>query len=204
MRVLGSFAVLFYSLVCLTLGFSLVLLAFNTVPLSQLEDAIELAYVTPDIRYILGAVGIGIILIGLIVAHITSDKFQREKTIAFENPDGQVTVSLSAIEDLIKKISRQIPEIKELRPAVVATKKGVNILNRVVLFSGVNIPEVTEKIQNVIKAKVQDMLGIEEPISVKVHVAKISSSEKQKDEKEKEQEKEEPPRAFKGIEYSSD
>jgi len=199
MRILGSFAIIFYTLVCLVFGFLLIVLAFNTFPLSQIEDVLELAYITSDIRIAMGAAGIAIILIGFIIANLTSGKLQREKTIAFENPDGQVTVSLSAIEDLIKKISRQIPEIKELRPVVIASKKGVNIVNKVILFSGVNIPDVTEKIQNVIKIKAQEMLGIEEPISVKVHVAKISSHEKPE-----KQEKEQEPHVFKGIEYGND
>ena len=46
------------------------------------------------------------------------------------------------------------------------------------------------------------MLGIEEPIMVKVHVAKISSNEKLKEEPKVKEE--EPPSTFKGIEYSSD
>jgi len=199
MRILGGFAIIFYTLICLVLGFLLIVLAFNTFPLSQIEGVLELAYITSDIRIIMGAAGIAIILIGLIIANLTSGKLQREKTVAFENPDGQVTVSLSAIEDLIKKISRQIPEIKELRPVVIASKKGVNVVNRVVLYAGVNIPDVTEKIQNVIKVKVQEMLGIEEPISVKVHVAKISSHDKLE-----KQEKEQEPHVFKGIEYGGD
>jgi len=199
MRIFGGIAIIFYSLVCLFFGFVLIVVAFNTFPVTQMEEVLEFIYVTPNIRLIMGITGLSIVFISLLIAQITSGKIQREKTIAFENPDGQVTVSLSAIEDLIKKVSRQIAEIKELRPDVIASKKGVSIINRVILFEGANIPDVTEKIQNIIKIKVQEMLGIEEPISVKVHVAKIASSEKPKEEK-----KEEASHVFKGIEYSSD
>lgn len=199
MRIFGGVAIIFYSLVCLFFGFVLIVVAFNTFPVTQMEEVLEFIYVTPNIRLIMGITGLSIVFISLLIAQITSGKIQREKTIAFENPDGQVTVSLSAIEDLIKKVSRQIAEIKELRPDVIASKKGVSIINRVILFEGANIPEVTEKIQNIIKIKVQEMLGIEEPISVKVHVAKIASSEKPKEEK-----KEEASHVFKGIEYGSD
>lgn len=200
MRVFNGLAILFYLLTCLALGFMLIVLAFNTIPLSEIEYAVKTAYSSSDIRMITGGVGVGIVLIGLLIAQLTSGKLQREKTIAFENPDGQVTVSLSAIEDLIKKISRQIPEIKELRPTVIASKKGVNVLNRVILYSGANIPEVTEKMQNVIKTRVQEMLGVEEPILVKIHVSKISSTEKQKAEVKEAQ----PQQAFKGIEYGNE
>ena len=161
MRIFGGVAIIFYSLVCLFFGFVLIVVAFNTFPVTQMEEVLEFIYVTPNIRLIMGITGLSIVFISLLIAQITSGKIQREKTIAFENPDGQVTVSLSAIEDLIKKVSRQIAEIKELRPDVIASKKGVSIINRVILFEGANIPEVTEKIQNIIKIKVQEMLVIE-------------------------------------------
>ncbi len=51
-----------------------------------------------------------------------------------------------------------------------------------------------------IKAKVQDMLGIEESIAVKIHIAKIAQKEEPKESKYKEyKEKENLP--FRGIEY---
>jgi uncharacterized alkaline shock family protein YloU len=203
MKIWGNLAIFFYTLACLALGFILIIIGFNTVPLSQLEGFITMLYTTPDVRLILSAVGIGIIALGLLIAQLVSGRMQREKTIAFENPDGQVTVSLSAIEDLIKRISQQIPEIKDLRPNVVATKKSVNIVNRVVLFAGASIPEVTERIQNVVKNNVQEMLGLEEPIVVKVHIAKISSHEKERQERTT-GEQEQKPHVFKGIEYSTD
>ena len=71
------------------------------------------------------------------------------------------------------------------------------ITTRLVLYSDTNIPDITEKIQSMIKAKMQDMLGIEENIAVKIHIAKIAQKEEVKESKYKE--KENPP--FRGIEY---
>ncbi len=134
------------------------------------------------------------------VVQITMGKIQREKTIAFENPDGQVTISLTAIEDFIKRAIRQLPEVKELKPSVRASKKGITIINRVTLYSDIHIPETTEKIQNIVKTRVQDMLGVEEPITIKVHVVKIVH----KEESSKEPKKEDKLPQFRGsIEYGN-
>jgi uncharacterized alkaline shock family protein YloU len=125
-------------------------------------------------------------------------KIKRERTIAFENPDGQVTIALTAIEDFIKRAIKQLPEVKELRPFVRANKKGISIINKCTLFSDVNIPETTEKIQNIVKLRVQEMLGVEDPISIKVHVVKISH----KDEPHKDAAKDAKAPQFRGsIEY---
>ncbi|PIU41283.1 MAG: hypothetical protein COS99_06195 [Candidatus Omnitrophica bacterium CG07_land_8_20_14_0_80_42_15] len=202
MKILEGFAIIFYTIVCLALGFALVVLAFNTLPIESVENMLGTIYTNPNTRFMMGGIGIGVILIGLVIAQITSGKIQRERTIAFENPDGPVVISLSAVEDLIKRIVHQIPEIKDLKPSVAATKKGVNVVNRVILFSGANIPEVTEKMQSMIKLKVQEMLGIEEPVIVKVHVTKISAQTKQQEKRR--DDKENMPQVFKGIEYGTD
>ncbi len=143
-------------------------------------DQIKAFYETYNLQMSIGLTGVVFILLGLLITHFTFGGIQRERTIAFNTPDGQVVISLSAIENFIKKLANQIPEIKDMRSNVIASKKGVNISARVSLWSDSNIPDVTEKIQGIIKNKVQDMLGIEEPITTKVHVAKIVHRESAK------------------------
>jgi len=105
-------------------------------------------------------------------------RFQREKTIAFTNPEGQVTISLSAIEDLIRKVAKQVSDVKDLRCDVKANKKGaIQITAKVSLWSDSNIPEATERVQNLVKTKVQDMLGLEEAVTCTVHITKIVHKE---------------------------
>lgn len=130
---------------------------------------------------ICGLTGVLILTITFFVSRIMLARFQREKTIAFTNPEGQVTISLSAIEDLIRRIIKQINEIKDLRCDVSANKKGtIQITARVTLWSDANIPEVTEQAQSLIKFKVQDMLGLEETVICSVHISKIVHREESK------------------------
>jgi len=173
MRFIGGLTLFFYTLVFLLVGGLFIVMSLEVVPIDAIKAALDTIYTTPNSRFILGITGVLLIFISMLVAQITMGKIQREKTIAFENPDGQVTISLTAIEDFIKRAIKQLPEVKELRPNVRANKKGIVIINKVILFSDVNIPETTEKIQNIVKARVQDMLGVEEPITIKVHVVKI-------------------------------
>jgi uncharacterized alkaline shock family protein YloU len=181
-------------------GGALIAVSLNLVSQDSVMEVLNTISATPNTRLVMGITGILIIFISLIVTWTTVGKIQREKTIAFENPDGQVTISLSAIEDFIKRALKQLPEVKELRPLVRAGKKGITIISRVTLFSDINIPETTEKIQNIVKTRVQDMLGVEEPVNIKVHVGKIVH----KEEAAKNVKKEEKPQApqFRGsIEY---
>ncbi len=198
MRFLGGLTLFFYSLVFLMVGGLLITMSLNLIPQENIIDTINTIYAARDMRLIIGITGILLIFINIMVVQIAMGKIQRERTIAFENPDGQVTISLTAIEDFIKRALKQLPEVKELRPSVRAGKKGIVIVNKVTLFSDINIPETTEKIQNIVKSRVQDMLGVEEPINIKVHVVKIVH----KEESPKDIKKEEKAPQFRGsIEY---
>lgn len=130
-----------------------------------------------NVQITLGIMGVLLIIFSLLGANLSLGKMQREKTIAFSNPDGDVTVSLGAIEDFIRKVSRQINEVKELKSDVIAGKKGILITTRVILWSDINIPETTERIQRLIKSRLQEMLGLEDAITIKVHVIKIAQKE---------------------------
>ena len=200
MRVISGITLFFYTVVLLAVGGFLVVTALNIIPQESITETVSMIYATNNVRLVLGLTGILLIFICLIVVQIAMGKIQREKTIAFENPDGQVTIALSAIEDFIKRAIKQMPEVKELKPNVRASKKGIIIVNKVTLFSDVNIPETTEKIQNIVKSRVQDMLGVEEPINIKVHVVKIAH----KEESAKEVKKDDKPQQFRGsIEYGN-
>lgn len=198
MRFLGGLTLFFYTLVFVIIAALFIVVALNVIPQELVTDTVAAIYASQNTRLALGLTGLLLILISTMVLQITMGNIKREKTIAFENPDGQVTISLTAIEDFIKRALKQLPEVKELRPSVKAGKKGIKIINRVTLYSDINIPETTERIQNIVKSRVQDMLGVEEPINIRVHVVKIVH----KEESAKNVQKDDAQQQFKGtIEY---
>jgi uncharacterized alkaline shock family protein YloU len=200
MKFIGGLTLFFYTLVFFLVGGLLIVVAANLIPLDYVMEMLSTVYSNTDVRLVLGITGGLLIFISLMVVQITLGVLQKEKTIAFENPDGQVTISLAAIEDFIKRSMKQLPEIKEARPTVRAGKKGITIMNKVVLFSEVNIPETTEKIQGIVKTRVQEMLGVDEPVEIMVNVTKIAH----KEDRSREQKKDDKVPPFRGtIEYSS-
>jgi len=205
MRILGVALVFICTVVFVVIGTLCVAFSFDLFTLENLTDFLNQAFQIQDLGLIIGGIGLFLVIASIFIAQITLGRMQREKTIAFNNPDGQVTVSLSAIEDFVKRLSSNISEIRELRSNVVANKNGVEINTRVSLWADINIPETTENIQTIIKNRIQEMLGIEEPIIVRVHVAKIISKEEKKRPKKKGKEEQAEPSTFHGsIEYGKD
>jgi len=196
MRIISGLTLFFYTMVFFLVGGFFIALSFEAISVNSVQTALEYLYSSTNTRLAIGVTGLLLIFISILVAQLVMGKIQREKTIAFENPDGQVTISLTAVEDFIKRAVKHLQEVKEMRPSVRAGKKGIVVVNRVTLFSDVNIPEVTEKIQNIVKTRVQDMLGIDEPINIRVHVVKIVHKEEPSL-----RPKEEKAAPFRGIEY---
>lgn len=202
MRTLG---VLFYATVLVVIGvlmivFSAVFSFENLQPQSikYINDLLIYTQTSLSVRLIIGLSGLLLILISFSFAQLILGRLQREKTIAFSNPTGQVTISLAAVEDLIRRVTSGIYEIKEIKPNVIAGKKGIEVDVRLVLKSEANIPDLTNQLQDLIKNKIQEILGIEEQIIVKIHVAKIVSFE-EKERRKKELLREEHTIPFSGY-----
>jgi len=198
MRILTVLGIFFYAAVIILVGMVLIVFSLNILQPQVLNDMFLYAQASVNTRIIIGLSGLLLVLVSFSFAQLILGRFQREKTIAFTTSSGEVTVALSAVEDLIRRLSGVIPEIKELRPDVIATKKGILVDLRVVLKKEANIPELTSRLQEITKLRIQEVLGIEEQIIVKIHVAKIASVE-DKERKRKDFEKEEPLAPFSGY-----
>ncbi len=188
MRIFNRLIVFFYTAIFTIIGAALIVIALHlngTIDLSLLFDYV-IEY--PNLYVIVGLSGILLILVSLSLASISFKRFQKEKTIGYSTNSGQVIVSLSAIEDYIRRMSIHLPDVKELRSDVIVTRRGIEIESRVSLWSTSSIPEVTQKIQSIVKTQVQDLLtGIDKPIMVNVHVTKIAQRDQAKGKKEKEE-----------------
>ena len=198
MRILTVWGILFYTAIIVLIGAALIIFSLNLMPLQDINSILTYALDNNNSRAIIGLSGVLLILISFSFTQIILGRFQREKTIAFKTSSGEVTIALSAVEDLVRRLAGIMPEIKELRPDVIATKKGIIVDLRVVLRSETNIPTLTSRLQEITHSRIQEVLGIEEQIIIKIHIAKIISTE-EKERKKKEPEKEQPHIPFSGY-----
>ncbi len=192
MRFFTVIGILFYAAVIILIGVVFIMFALNLLPAVDINNLLSFIQNSPNSKIITGLSGLLLILISFSFAQLILGSFQREKTIAFTTSSGEVTIALSAVEDLIRRLAHILPEIKELRPDVIATKKGILVDLRVVLKSEANIPELTARLQDITRTKIQEVLGVEEQIIIKIHVTKIISLE-ERERKRKETEKQEQP-----------
>ncbi len=177
MRFFTVLGIVFYATVLILIGVMLITFSLNILGLKEISDILAYTATSLNSRIIVGMTGLLLILISFSFAQLILGRFQRERIVAFNTSSGEVTVSLSAVEDLIKRLTLILPEIKELRPNVIATKKGIQVDLRVILKSEANIPELTSRLQDITRSKIQEVLGVEDQIMIRIHIAKIGSKD---------------------------
>ena len=173
MRLISHFLRLLGVLLILFAGMMLLALSLRLFLIEEISNVLTRVYESAKIRFVLGMVGGAILLMTLLMIRVILQQIQKERTIAFRNPDGEVTVALEAIEEFIRKSGNDLSGIKEVKPYVKATRSGIFITLRVTLWADTHIPEVTETLQSVTRSHIHEILGVEEPITVHVHVGKL-------------------------------
>jgi uncharacterized alkaline shock family protein YloU len=101
------------------------------------------------------------ILVGFRLIWVSLFTKQRGRHVVLtESSLGQVNVSLQAIESLVEKIVSQFNGVREVKPSIVTVPQGIGIKVRVAVTPDVNLPQLSEEIQNRVKSRVLEVTGI--------------------------------------------
>lgn len=187
MKLITHIAMFFYLAIISVVAVFAISFAAHWIRLEEVNHYLGLAYGSKNFCISIIAVSAGAVLLSFLFSRIIIGVQQKERTIAFENPTGRVSISLGALEDMIKRTVLRIADVKEIKSNIRATKKGIDVTCRLVLKAEGNIPEMTSRIQDLIKSRIQEILGLEENVTVKIHIAKIFSQiDKEKSSREDE------------------
>ena len=175
MEFLKRIAILFYVTMVLFFSVFILLFVLNYIDIRHVQQLLAMIYTDEKLRIICAATSAGFLLFNYVFYRIFNVNSRRGGVIAFDNPSGRVNVSLQAIEDMIKRVINKTPEVKEVKSKISASKKGLAIKITLILRAEGSIPEITSRVQELVKKRVQEAIGLEEPIDVAIHVGKILS-----------------------------
>lgn len=174
MRILEKIILVLATVIFLMIGVILILLSIHWFSWDDVLNFLQLITGNQLRQVALFILGLFLIAISFSIWIFSFLNRHREQTIAFRNSLGEVRISLAAMEDFIRKIASEIPEVKSIRPRVYASKKGLEVRNKVTLYSNNNISDVANDLQFTIKKYLQDILGIERVNQIKVLVTNLS------------------------------
>lgn len=164
-------------------GCSLLLFVLQVMDFGATVDFWALVYHDYNLRMIVGGTAGVLLVVNYVLFTVYSVNIRRDKIIAFDNPAGRVSVSLSAMEEMVRRLLSKKQDVKDSRVSIGATRKGLDVRVRLTILSDVNIPGLTSRVQDSVRKKINDMIGLEEKINISIFVGRILAPELQGAEK---------------------
>mgnify|MGYP000730009289 CR=1 FL=1 len=192
-------SILIYLLVGLAAGIGLIGMSLEinyldiTGYISTLNAMATNSPLTKTIIFLFGSL---IILIFLRFLQKGFTRYRREKIIKTETENGYISVTLTAIEDMIRKSLSDEDIISYIKPRILSTRKEIISYVKLALKEAVNIKDFAENIQIKLKEKLQAILGNEKILKINIEVKKIAFPKKYREENEEEEDEEGPLRKY--------
>lgn len=92
---------------------------------------------------------------------------------------GEVRISLKAVENLVARAGRQVDGVRDLTARVESGKEGVQVHLNGSVFPEANIPELADRLQNLVKRHVRSVVGVEVE-SVRIHISDIGDDRRRR------------------------
>ena len=125
--------------------------------------------------------------------------------LEFSASEGHVSIAISAVEDSLARAAREINDIEDVRVSVYKERqnpaKPVHIFASCATWEGVSVPELTEKIRALLKARMKDIADLPEEPVFDVHVAKIQERAEPKEKSPSKKDAKKAAEMFHGPEY---
>jgi len=119
------------------------------------------------------AIGLVLLLIGLVYLGTFGRPRPRLRTISFESEGGTVSISVNAVCDFIRKLASEFEAVKDIDPKLRAEKDMVSIDLNLKVRTGTRVPELSTLLQERVRESIRDGLGIVDIREIKVNISEI-------------------------------
>jgi uncharacterized alkaline shock family protein YloU len=144
-----------------------------TTPLQYLNTVFN-AFNT---RLIIGAIS-SLFLIGALYLIVSA--FLRDPVFDVKianNETGEISITIPAVEALVKKAAFQIKGVKEVKPITKYTEAGIALYLKVSMLPGTMIPQSAEELQAAVKEYLELVAGLS-VAEIKVLITHVSQESK--------------------------
>lgn len=174
MRIVERVQLIIYSLLLVILSSMVLAMAAGwTTPLELANQAFR----DVNNRWAIGLVALLLLIAGL---KSLANNFQLHApahTLISSGSLGEVRMTVSALENLVTKASNSVKGVREVKPRIKTLPGGVALFIQAAVNPELNIPSVTQQLQQEVAAYIQEYAGIE-VLEVKVLVENVSRETK--------------------------
>lgn len=177
MKVVHAFATLFAVLAFLTLGSLLLMVGLHLLSQADAVLKIQQIYTSPWRSIQTAMVGLLFILVGLTFAKMLIKRSRQTDALVFQGEIGPIVVSITAIEDIIKKVMKRFSLVKEWKTKTLIDGRDVEIKLKLILWSGGDVPGLLGTIQQEIRDRLRKVLGAGCTLEIFCDVIRIEESQ---------------------------
>lgn len=146
-----------YSLLFAVLALLVLLVALGWhQPLEELQLLLN----QKQARWIIAAVAALVFLITVRLLFTSITPPPRAQATVQKTGLGEVNITISALENMVKKALHNVSGVFQVRPRVKCTAEGIAVFVKVQLAPEINIPQTTAKIQSAIQEYLETYTGI--------------------------------------------
>lgn len=172
-------AIISYVAVSFFLGSVFIGLSLNWIDINYAVSYFR-QEIMPDLflRWALGLTGLLILL--LCLRYLQRTIFRRERSVVTESSYGKVSITLFALEDMLKNMLEAENGLSHVRSKVVCKKHGVEVVIRGNLNADANLQVFAKDVQEKTREKLQNLLGEDKEIKIKIEIRKMVFKGKKK------------------------
>ena len=167
----------FFSLLGLALASIIFAAALGwTVPITLLLEQLEIN----DARLAMVAASLLVAIWAIYSFYSLQFNFEKAETKYMQvdtTEQGQIHITMEAIENFITRAVNTIKEVKEVKPRIKILPEGMALLLKITIAPDTNVPDVTKEVQQKVSQYLKEYGGIE-VFNVEVVVDKIAQPTK--------------------------
>lgn len=173
---LDRFVLGLYGLFFMVMGIVTNLINFNYLSHKEFKEILGSIYLSSDDKILWIFLGVLIFLIGISILNIALGRRDSQKAVIIKTDNGEVRISMNAIEDYIRKTALRIKEIRDIKSKIFMRGKELRINSKIILKTDVDVNNIVIKIQNEIEESVHSMLGIDIKLNINLNVVRMVPS----------------------------
>jgi len=125
-------------------------------------------------RWLVGAISLLYLVISVRLIYLSFKRKYSGQTVLHETQMGEIRISLDAVENLVRKVARQVQGVREVRGNVKIQSNGLSVSLHAIVSPDISIPNVSSEIQSSVKSYVRNVVGVEVS-NVSVYVENITT-----------------------------
>ncbi|MDF7807569.1 alkaline shock response membrane anchor protein AmaP [Pontiellaceae bacterium B12219] len=167
MKTRSGFGSLLTTILLLVIGSALI---YGNLVNREVGDMIAKLLVMP---WVGAALGVVMILSILLQWFGGIGKKRKKKFIDFQSDDGNVGISIKAIQDFIERVGKEFAAVKSIESELIEQKGTLDIAISVKVVSGNKIPELSAVLQQRIRESVRESLGLDQIRNITIKISEI-------------------------------